>query len=78
VDDPSVLYLIRDEFYKELLACIDNMPELNKTSSKKFAGTLEENFIGAIGECSFLPLFIGLAKLMERGKDVAELGILFE
>jgi hypothetical protein len=78
LDDSSVLYLIRDEFYKELLACLDNMPELNKASSKKFTSTLEENFIGAIGEGFFLPLFVGLAKLMDRGEDVVELGISFE
>jgi hypothetical protein len=78
LDNSFVLYLIRDEFYKELFACLDNMPELNKASSKKFTSALEEYFIGAIGEGFSLPLFVGLSEKMERGKDVVELGILLE
>lgn len=74
MDNSTLLYLIRDEFNSQLIVCFDNLPELNKTSEKKFTSILKEVFIGAIGGDFALPLYVGLAKLMGCEQDLADLG----
>lgn len=74
LDDPSILLLIQDEFNGQLHRCFDNMPELNKTSEKKFTSILKETFISAIGGDFAFPLYVGLSKLMEYEKDLVGLG----
>lgn len=78
LDDQSVLFIIRDEFEKELLRCLDDLPDMNKTSAKKFSGILRECFLGVIGGDFSIPLFVGLSKLMGNVKDVVALGIIVE
>jgi len=75
LDDPAVLILIRDEFDIELQHCLDDLPDRNKTSTKKFTKILTEYFIGSIRGDFSLPLFVGLNKLMGYAKDMINLGI---
>lgn len=75
LDHHDVSDLIQSQFEPELKHCIDELPDMNTASTKKFREILTETFIGAIGGDFSLPLFISLSKLMGYTKELAGLGL---